>query len=78
MENESHPAKAPQWLLKDLGITQRQWKSRKRKELKMIVDAYNVYVRGSCYCPAYGSELEVLEVALNMMKNSHSIKGWGR
>ena len=78
MENESHPAKAPQWLLKDLGITQRQWKSRKRKELKMIIEAYDAYVLGSAYCPSYGKESSALGIVLNMMKNSHSIKGWGR
>lgn len=69
-----------QWILRREGITTRAWKAKKRKELKAIMDAFNVYLGGCAHCPGYGngSEIQALEEQLRKMIDTHSVKKWGR
>ena len=78
MSNNVLDAKAPRWLLDKLGITQRQWKSKKRKELKQLIKLFENYRLGCFYCPNYDTEIQDLERVLEQMKESHSVKNWGR
>lgn len=69
---------APRWLLQREGITQRQWKSRKRRELKAIIKAFENYRMGCAYCPGTDGEVGELQHLLERLKDSHSVKKWGR
>lgn len=71
-------SKAPDWLLKREGITNRQWKARKRAELKAVIAAYNVYRMGCAYCPGEDIAVGDLKSALERLKAALSVKSWGR
>ena len=70
--------RAPDWLLEREKITQRQWRIRKRRELKQIIAAFDEYRTGCSYCPGKNGEVGAIGKLLNELKESHSIKKWGR
>ena len=78
MTKENKQVRAPDWLLLQEGITNRQWKSRKRKELKEVIRAFDNYRTGCAYCPGEDGEADQLGKLLEQMKEAHSVKEWGR
>lgn len=70
--------RAPDWLLERDKITQREWRQKKRKHLKNLIAAFGEYRIGSAYCPGINGEVGILDKILNELKESHSIKKWGR
>ena len=70
--------RAPDWLLERDKITQRQWRQMKRRDLKNLIAAFNEYRMGCAYCPVKNGEVGIFEKLLNELKESHSIKKWGR
>ena len=84
-KSESNPSvplkrvvRAPDWLLEREKITQRQWRIRKRRDLKQLIAAFDEYRMGCAYCPGKNMEVGAIEKLLNELKESHSIKKWGR
>ncbi len=75
--NKSKP-KAPKWVLKQEGITQKQWKSRKRQELKILLKALRKYRMGCAYCPGYSGEIGIIQSNLEELKKLQSVEKWGR
>jgi hypothetical protein len=69
-------AKCPQWLLKREGISQRQWESRKRKELKNVIKAFGEYRMGCAYCPGTEGEVGEIEKLLTKLQELHKCKNW--
>jgi len=67
----------PNWLLKKEKLTQRQWKSRKRQELKEIIKTLSTFHLGCAYVPAYDEVMEIGKL-LAKAKDKLSIKKWGR
>ena len=70
--------RAPDWLLKRDKITQRQWRQIKRRDLRNLIAAFDAYRMGSAHCPGANGEVGALERILDDLKESHSIKKWGR
>ena len=68
---------APKWLLKQEGITQRQWKSQKRKELKEVIKTLDTFTLGCAYVPAY-DEINQVGKLLKEAKDKLSVKKWGK
>ena len=73
---ELNKTKAPMWLLRREGLTQRQWRPRKRRELKMLRQSLEMYRLGSSYCPYTQNALGRIEQALREMRASHSVAAW--
>ena len=71
-------AKAPKWLLKREGITQRQWKQMKRQELRELKKSLWVYGSGCAFCPSYDGRFGTMVKLVNELIESHSVKNWGR
>ena len=71
-------AKAPKWLLIQEGITQRQWKQLKRKELRELKKSLLVYRSGCIFCPGSGGEFGTIAKLVDELIESHSVKNWGR
>jgi hypothetical protein len=69
---------APDWLLDQEQVTQRQWRIRKRRDLKQLIAAYDAYQMGCAYCPGKNGEVGTIGKLLDELKESHSIKKWGR
>ena len=69
-------AKAPRWLLKRENITQRQWRARKRADLKNLVAAFGRYRMGCAYCPSKDGEVGLIQDALAALTKSHAAKTW--
>jgi len=67
---------APKWLLKKENLTQRQWKSLKRQELKEIIKALGTFHLGCAYAPAYDEITEIGKL-LATAKDKLSVKKWG-
>lgn len=68
----------PKWLLIQEKITTRQWKARKREELKAVIKAFDDYRLGCAYCPSADSAVGRISNALKELKIELSIKKWGR
>lgn len=68
--------RAPDWILKDRKITQRQWRIRKRRELKAIIAAAGKYRMGCAYCPGTNAAMGRLVALLQEMWESHKEKNW--
>lgn len=68
---------APDWLLKREGITQRQWRARKRKQLKALDKALTDYRFGCLFTPGH-NHIETISQIVSGMRQSHSVKAWGR
>lgn len=74
MSKEKTP---PKYLLDMLGITKREWKQRKRKELKAVMKAINKYQIGCAFCPGYEEFVDIKDM-LEKLIDLHSYKRWGR
>lgn len=70
--------RAPRWLLNREGITQHQWRVKKRAELKALEKAFSAYRMGCAYCPTFNGEVGAIQDAINAMKASHAPRVWGR
>jgi len=67
----------PKWIREREGVTNRQWKARKRRELKAVIRAMDVYRMGCAYCPGKSGEVVAIDSALRGLKHLHSVKMWG-
>ena len=72
------PKTPPKWLLEREGITTRQWKAMKRKELREVIKAFDYYRLGCAYCPGINGEVITIGKSLDKLKQSLSVKEWGR
>ena len=70
--------KPPKWLLQREGLTYRQWKSRKRRELQKVIKAMETYNLGCAYTPSKKREDITIQFALASLKHELSVKNWGR
>ena len=61
-----------------VGLTTRQWKSLKRKQLRAIQKVVREYRLGCAYCPEYPARVHSMVESLEVMIESHSVKNWGR
>ena len=68
--------RAPEWVLERDKITQRQWRIRKRKDLKALLAAMKNYRSGCAYCPSQNGEVGALERLLESLWESHKEKNW--
>jgi hypothetical protein len=68
---------APKWLLKQEGITQRQWKQRKRRHLRDVRRALSQYRFGCAFCPSHYLTDSIANLVSELEK-SHSVQNWGR
>ena len=79
MKTKETKSKAPKWLLKREGITQRQWKTRKRRELNNAIKAFDIYHLGSAFCPGDKDGYNYnITAKLDELKSLLSVKKWGR
>ena len=68
----------PPYVLENMGLkTTRQFKSRKRKELREIKNTLAKYHQGCAYCPGYENEITKLGKILKRLEELQSIKEWG-
>ncbi len=68
---------APRWILKRLGLTQREWKQHKRTELLDLVHAFDTFRAGCAYTPAYPHLVARIDIAVEDLRKALSIKIWG-
>jgi len=68
----------PKRILHRSGLTPRQWKSKKRQELKKVTAAFDEFRFGCAYTPNYPTDINRIEIALANLKNALSQKNWGR
>jgi hypothetical protein len=68
----------PRWLLEKEGCTLRQWKARKRSELRAAIKAFESYRMGCAYCNGGDGEVGAIDTALESLKSRISVKRWGR
>lgn len=71
-------SEAPKWLLNQFGITQRQWKERKRRELRDVLKAMSVYHMGCAYTPNGEGEVGRITKDLESLAEKLSVRNWGR
>jgi hypothetical protein len=70
---------APDYVLKYYRVTtQRQWRRKKRDDLRALEKAFNQYQRGSAFCPAINGEVGRIGEAIQSLKASHAPAVWGR
>jgi hypothetical protein len=67
---------APEWVLKSDKITQRQWRIRKRKDLKAVIAAMKKYRSGCFYCPIQKSEVGAVNRLLESIWEAHKEQNW--
>lgn len=60
------------------GLTSRQWKAKKRRELRAITKAFELYRFGCAYCPCKDGEVGQIQHLLNSMQQKLSARSWGR
>lgn len=68
--------RAPDWLLTREGITQRQWRVKKRRHLKELIKALNEYRMGCAYCPSKDGQVGKLDALLKTMWEEHKESNW--
>ncbi len=68
----------PKWLLEQEGVTQRQWKVRKRRELLNLEGRFEDFRLGCAYTPACNGEVGVIDGAIKSLREMLSVKVWGR
>ena len=69
--------RAPDYALKNMGVkSQRQWRARKRKDLKAAIKAFGEYRRGCAFCPGINGEVGAIETLLASLWESHKEKNW--
>lgn len=67
----------PQWLLEEAGITAREWKQRKRRELKAAIDAVDALRWGCAHTPwVEGVYVGAIHQALRRLQVAWSQKEW--
>jgi hypothetical protein len=70
--------KVDPWILKSTKMTSRQWKARKRRELRDLKKALHVYRLGCFYTPSKDGEVGQIEDCINSIERAQSVKNWGR
>ena len=71
--------KPPKDMLDRLGLTQRQWKQRKRADLDAVLVATHELRKGCAYTPpSNGVYISALIDQLLEFKNAWSQKEWGK
>ena len=71
-------AKAPKWLLTQEGMTtQRQWRQRKRADMRALMYALDDLRLGCVYMPKYLSIKRVSD-QLDIVAHAVSVREWGR
>jgi hypothetical protein len=73
--------KIPKWLYKQEGFKRgRQWKAKKRKEVKFALKYINNILRIGCYYMPEGVQQDLLQVEqwLEGICDACSVKRWGR
>jgi hypothetical protein len=68
----------PKWLLQQEGITVRQWKARKRAQIKAVLKCFDDYRMGCAYTPDGEGEVGQIDKALASIRAKLSVKNWGR
>lgn len=68
----------PKHLREIHGETGRQWKARKRKEFKKVIEAFDKFRRGCAYANGYNKYCLPLEKALDGWRKAMSVEEWGR
>lgn len=77
-QTAQHVPSAPRWLLKQEGITQREWKAKKRAELKAVAKAWDVFRRGCAFTPATSQSVDTVNREMKFMTGRLSSKEWGK
>lgn len=65
--------KIPEWF----GCTERQWKTKKRSEMKQLIRTLDVFRAGCAYTPVY-QEFKAASDVIRKMQEVLSVKSWGR
>lgn len=60
------------------GMTTRQWKSLKRKQLREVKRAFDEYRLGCIFCPGFHLHIAPMKEHIEGLINSHSVRNWGR
>jgi len=68
----------PKWLLKQEKATSRQWKARKRSQLKSVLLALHEYRMGCFYTPDGLASVGQIQEDLLSLQETLSVKKWGR
>lgn len=69
----------PKWILQRDGLTARQWKIRKRNELKTVVKAMNALFLECAYTPTVdGAYIGGIDADLCRLRRAWSQKEWGK
>jgi hypothetical protein len=71
-------AKAPKWLLKQESIDQRQWRYRKRADVRNLRAAFNRFRMGSAYTNQPRGTTDALERLIASLEQSTSVAEWGK
>ena len=66
----------PKWLLEQEGLTARQWRIRKRRELRVLIKAFEQFGFGCGFTPA--RDLALMAQMLEKWKQELGVKRWGR
>lgn len=69
---------APPWLLKQEGLTQRQWKARKRREIRALWAAFDQFRMGCAHTPLRNAEVSALKDVIVSIAHQLTVKEWGR
>jgi len=67
----------PKWVLQQDGLNLRQWKARKREQIKRVEKAFDEFRNGCAYSPGY-REVQGIQSALFKIIDAQSVKNWGR
>ena len=59
-------------------LTKREWKSAKRKELRVLDKALNAFRSGCAFVPDGPKHVHAMEASLCELKEIISVKKWGR
>lgn len=71
-------SKISKWILHIVGVkTERQFKSLKRRQLRLVIKAFEEFWVASNHCPNKDISGEIY-VALRRLKRALSVKEWGR
>jgi hypothetical protein len=77
-KREREGNKLPAWFLKQERVTPRQWKARKRKEVKETLRALGNLRTGCVYLPCGAEPLRKIAKELQQIKKQLAVKSWGR
>lgn len=70
----------PQWLLDQEGLTSRQWKSLKRRQIRDLESAAKDFLNFASFAPNRDTKYLICSIVGNItsLKEACSIKNWGR